>query len=66
MLDCCSAALSSLANKRHRRPGAASIGLMAGQVAVGIGGAMGHSALVNRVLSRANIEVFLPVGLEIW
>lgn len=42
------------------------MGLMAGQFAVGIGGAFGHVALINRVLAKSNLEIFIPKGLEIW
>jgi hypothetical protein len=48
------------------RPGAAGIGLMAGQIGVGLGSAVGHASAVNRVLSSANLQLFLPKGLEIW
>lgn len=50
----------------ERRPGAASIGLMAGQVVVGVGGAFGHAAMINKVLAKANLDHFVPHGLEIW
>lgn len=48
------------------RPGAASIGLMAGQLGVGVGAAIGHSSQVSKVLTEANLNLFLPNGLEIW
>ncbi|KAF2156337.1 hypothetical protein K461DRAFT_310817 [Myriangium duriaei CBS 260.36] len=46
-------------------PGSASLGLIAGQVGVGVGAAFGHKSMINRVLSKANLEIFLPRGLEI-
>jgi hypothetical protein len=46
-------------------PGAASIGLMAGQAAVGLGSAYGHASNLSKTLSKANLELFLPQGLEI-
>ncbi|KIW10817.1 hypothetical protein PV08_10116 [Exophiala spinifera] len=46
-------------------PGAAAIGLMAGQVGVGLASHFGHASLVNRVLSKANLNMFIPNGLEI-
>ncbi|KAJ5938691.1 hypothetical protein N7466_001825 [Penicillium verhagenii] len=47
------------------RPGAAGIGLAVGQIGVGIGAAVGHASVVNRNLSKANLDMFLPNGLEI-
>ena len=55
-----------LANALFNRPGAASIGLAVGQVGVGIGSAVGHSSMLSRALSKANIRLFVPNGLEIW
>ncbi|KAF4416353.1 hypothetical protein FACUT_12649 [Fusarium acutatum] len=46
-------------------PGAASIGLIAGQVGVGIATAFGHASIVSKALSKANMELFAPNGLEI-
>lgn len=46
-------------------PGAAGIGLMAGQVGVGVGSAVGHASALSRVLSDANLKLFVPNGLEI-
>ncbi|KAF3391459.1 hypothetical protein F1880_007675 [Penicillium rolfsii] len=46
-------------------PGAAGIGLMVGQIGVGLGTHLGHASAVARVLSSANLQVFLPRGLEI-
>ncbi|KAJ5684074.1 uncharacterized protein N7477_000419 [Penicillium maclennaniae] len=46
-------------------PGAAGIGLAVGQVGVGLGTAVGHASAVNQVLSSANLQLFLPRGLEI-
>ncbi|EED17477.1 hypothetical protein TSTA_113030 [Talaromyces stipitatus ATCC 10500] len=46
-------------------PGAASIGLTVGQIGVGIGTAMGHSSAIAKVMSKANLELFVPNGLEI-
>ncbi|KAH8698683.1 hypothetical protein BGW36DRAFT_295041 [Talaromyces proteolyticus] len=46
-------------------PGAASIGLTVGQIGVGLGTAMGHSSAVARALSKANLDLFVPNGLEI-
>ncbi|KAJ6115579.1 hypothetical protein N7523_005996 [Penicillium sp. IBT 18751x] len=46
-------------------PGAAGIGLAVGQVGVGLGTAVGHASVVNQVLSSANLQLFLPRGLEI-
>lgn len=48
------------------RPGSAGIGLMAGQIGVGIGTAFGHASMVAKTLSKANLELFIPNGLEIW
>lgn len=50
----------------HGRPGSASIGLIAGQFAVGIGTAFGHASMVAKTLSKANLDLFIPKGLEIW
>ncbi|KAF4960156.1 hypothetical protein FGADI_1175 [Fusarium gaditjirri] len=47
-------------------PGVASIGLIAGQVGVGIATAFGHASIVSKALSKANMELFTPNGLEIW
>ncbi|KAJ5633242.1 hypothetical protein N7490_009581 [Penicillium lividum] len=46
-------------------PGAAGIGLAVGQIGVGIGAAVGHASMVARHLSKANLDLFLPNGLEI-
>ncbi|KAF2163612.1 hypothetical protein M409DRAFT_26220 [Zasmidium cellare ATCC 36951] len=46
-------------------PGSAGIGLMAGQIGVGIGAAFGHASMVAKTLSKANLELFIPKGLEI-
>ncbi|KAM0450628.1 hypothetical protein ACHAPV_010412 [Trichoderma viride] len=46
-------------------PGAAGIGLTAGQIGVGIGAAVGHASSISRVLSTANMDVFLPRGVEL-
>ncbi|KAL9560984.1 hypothetical protein ACKAV7_014828 [Fusarium commune] len=46
-------------------PGAASIGLIAGQVGVGVATAFGHASIVSKALSKANVELFTPNGLEI-
>ena len=48
------------------RPGAATIGLIGGQVGLGITAAMGHASMIARVLSKVNLEIFIPSGLEIW
>lgn len=48
------------------RPGAASLGLIGGRIGVGVGAALGHASLLARALSKANLDVFLPNGLEIW
>jgi hypothetical protein len=48
------------------RPGAASIGLIAGQVGVGVATAFGHASMVSKALLKANMELFAPNGLEIW
>ncbi|KAJ5986051.1 hypothetical protein N7451_010416 [Penicillium sp. IBT 35674x] len=55
-----------LANKYLDRPGAASVALTVGQVGVGIGAAVGHASMVAKHLSKANLDLFLPSGLEIW
>ncbi|KAJ5710332.1 hypothetical protein N7488_004488 [Penicillium malachiteum] len=47
-------------------PGAASIGLTLGQIGVGIGSSIGNNSAVARQLSKANLELFLPNGLELW
>ncbi|KAJ5909107.1 hypothetical protein N7495_001789 [Penicillium taxi] len=46
-------------------PGAASIGLTLGQIGVGLGTSLGHASAVARILSTANLQLFLPKGLEI-
>ncbi|KAJ5218504.1 uncharacterized protein N7498_000603 [Penicillium cinerascens] len=46
-------------------PGAAGIGLMVGQIGVGLGSAVSHASAVNQILSSANLQLFLPKGLEI-
>ncbi|KAF5636098.1 hypothetical protein F52700_5412 [Fusarium sp. NRRL 52700] len=46
-------------------PGAASIGLIAGQVGVGIATSFGHASIISKALSKANMELFAPNGLEI-
>lgn len=51
---------------KKNRPGSAGIGLMAGQIGVGIGTAFGHASMVAKTLSRVNLELFIPNGLEIW
>lgn len=33
---------------------------------MGLGTAFGHAGIVARTLSKANLEMFLPRGLEIW
>ncbi|KAF4341233.1 hypothetical protein FBEOM_4832 [Fusarium beomiforme] len=45
-------------------PGVAWIGLIAGQVGVGIATAVGHSSIISKTLSKANMELFAPHGLE--
>jgi hypothetical protein len=62
----CEGVAHTEADLSTNRPGAASIGLLAGQIVGGVGTAVGHSAVVNRVLAKANVEVFVPAGLEIW
>lgn len=47
-------------------PGAAGIGLVVGQIGLGIGSAVGHATLLSRALSDANLRLFVPRGLEIW
>lgn len=39
---------------------------MAGQIGVGIGAAFGHASMVAKTLSKANLDLFIPSGLEIW
>ncbi|PNP83933.1 hypothetical protein FNYG_02621 [Fusarium nygamai] len=46
-------------------PGVASIGLLAGQAGVGVATAFGHASIVSKALSKANMELFSPNGLEI-
>ena len=46
-------------------PGAGAIGLIAGQAAVGLGTAYGHASSLSKILSKANLEMFLPQGLEL-
>ncbi|KAG5757786.1 hypothetical protein H9Q72_014071 [Fusarium xylarioides] len=46
-------------------PGVASIGLLAGQAGVGVATAFGHASIVSKALSKANMELFAPNGLEI-
>ncbi|KAF9774436.1 hypothetical protein IL306_007561 [Fusarium sp. DS 682] len=46
-------------------PGAATIGLIAGQVGVGVATAASHASIVSKALSKANMELFAPHGLEI-
>ncbi|KAF2164553.1 hypothetical protein M409DRAFT_24953 [Zasmidium cellare ATCC 36951] len=46
-------------------PGAGGIALMAGQIGVGAGAAFGHASLVAKTLSRSNLDLFIPAGLEI-
>ncbi|KAF5612402.1 uncharacterized protein FSUBG_1479 [Fusarium subglutinans] len=46
-------------------PGVASIGLIAGQVGIGVATAVGHASIVSKALSKANMELFAPNGLEI-
>ena len=47
-------------------PGAAGIGLMVGQIGVGLGTHLGHASGLAKILSSANLQLFLPKGLEIW
>lgn len=47
-------------------PGLGSLGLMAGQVGVGLAAAYGHKSGIMKVLSNANLEIFVPRGLELW
>ncbi|KAJ6093579.1 hypothetical protein N7486_008868 [Penicillium sp. IBT 16267x] len=46
-------------------PGAATIALTVGQIGVGIGAAAGHASMIAKHLSTANLDFFLPNGLEI-
>ncbi|KAL7782026.1 hypothetical protein V8C37DRAFT_398037 [Trichoderma ceciliae] len=46
-------------------PGAGGLGLALGQIGVGIGAAAGHTSQLSSALSRANMNLFLPNGLEI-
>ncbi|KAM0080620.1 hypothetical protein ACKRZS_007209 [Fusarium odoratissimum] len=46
-------------------PGAASIGLIAGQIGVGVATAFGHASILSKALSNANMELFTSNGLEI-
>ncbi|KAJ5805386.1 uncharacterized protein N7503_002988 [Penicillium pulvis] len=46
-------------------PGAASVALTVGQIGIGIGAAAGHASMVAKHLSKANLDLFLPSGLEI-
>ncbi|KIW45764.1 hypothetical protein, variant 2 [Exophiala oligosperma] len=46
-------------------PGGAKLGLMAGQLGVGLATRIGHSSLVDRVLLKINLEIFIPNTLEI-
>ncbi|KAL7937848.1 hypothetical protein V8C35DRAFT_319912 [Trichoderma chlorosporum] len=46
-------------------PGAASIGLMAGQIGVGLGAAAGHASQLSSALLKANMSLFIPNGLEL-
>ncbi|KAK4502871.1 hypothetical protein PRZ48_006297 [Zasmidium cellare] len=46
-------------------PGAGGVALMAGQLGVGAGAAFGHASLVAKALSRSNLDLFIPAGLEI-
>ncbi|KAF5589726.1 hypothetical protein FPCIR_6704 [Fusarium pseudocircinatum] len=46
-------------------PGVASIGLLAGQAGVSVATAFGHASIVSKALSKANMELFSPNGLEI-
>lgn len=39
---------------------------MAGQLGVGLATRIGHSSLVDRVLLKINLEIFIPNTLEIW
>ncbi|KAH6644281.1 hypothetical protein C7974DRAFT_371418 [Boeremia exigua] len=47
-------------------PGFGVLGVVAGQVGVGMASAYGRKSAVSRVLAKANIDVFVPRGLEIW
>ncbi|KAF5691827.1 hypothetical protein FDENT_3194 [Fusarium denticulatum] len=44
---------------------AGCIGLLAGQAGVGVLTAFGHASIVSKALSKANMELFSPNGLEI-
>ncbi|KAK4500303.1 hypothetical protein PRZ48_008492 [Zasmidium cellare] len=46
-------------------PGAESIGIIAGQIGVGVAAAVGNSATLGKTLSKANLQLFIPKGLEI-
>ncbi|KAL7915889.1 hypothetical protein GGI35DRAFT_9964 [Trichoderma velutinum] len=46
-------------------PGAASIGLTLGQIGVGLGTAAGHASQLSSSLLNANMNLFVPNGLEI-
>ncbi|UKZ73746.1 hypothetical protein TrVFT333_001396 [Trichoderma virens FT-333] len=46
-------------------PGAAGIGLMVGQIGVGLGAAAGHASQLSSALGNANMNLFLPNGLEL-
>jgi len=48
------------------RPGAAGIGVMVGQIGIGIGSAVGHASYLSKTLSEVNLKIFVPKGLEIW
>ncbi|KAK4496406.1 hypothetical protein PRZ48_012386 [Zasmidium cellare] len=46
-------------------PGVDAIALMVGQIGIGAGFSYGHAALIARALSKVNLNVFMPAGLEI-
>lgn len=66
MSICIAAVILVLIADMLYRPGAGGIALMAGQIGIGAGAALGHASLVAKTLSTANLDVFIPAGLEIW
>lgn len=54
-----------MADKRACRPGLDAVALMVGQIGVGAGFAVGHASMIARALSKADLNVFIPTGLEI-
>jgi hypothetical protein len=47
-------------------PGFGALGVVAGQLGAGVASAYGQKTGLSRVLAKANLEVLVPRGLEMW